>query len=89
MPSFRAKQNKSQRSIFRKNDAAIKLNGIPSYPPFQTINILEDLRLPVYMTSCCRVMNADGILQKMAKVAWDIREVRSQHSQYVDVLLRV
>ena len=41
------------------------------------------------MTSCYKVINADVILQLMSKVAWDIREVRSQHSQYVDVLLRV
>ena len=41
------------------------------------------------MTSCSKVIHSEVILQSMAKVAWDIREVRSQHSQYVDVLLRV
>ena len=55
----------------------------------QTIDILEDLRQPVYMTSCSKVIHSEVILQSMAKVAWDIREVRSQHSQYVDILLRV
>jgi hypothetical protein len=54
-----------------------------------TILVIEDLRFPVYMTSCGRSMNSETTLQLMSKVAWDIREVKSQHSQYVDVLLRV
>ena len=56
---------------------------------FQTIQTITDLRDPVYMTSCCKAVNSEVILQLMAKVAWDIREVKSQHSQYVDILLRV
>lgn len=40
------------------------------------------------MTSCCKAINAEVILQLMSKVNWDIREVKSQHSQYVDVMLR-
>jgi hypothetical protein len=30
-----------------------------------------------------------GILALMAKVNWEVKEVMSQHSQYVDILLRV
>ena len=51
--------------------------------------MIEQVRKPVYMTVCGKAMNADATLQLMSKVAWDIKEVRSQHSQYVDVLLRV
>jgi hypothetical protein len=29
------------------------------------------------------------ILTLMAKVNWEVKEVMSQHSQYVDILLRV
>jgi hypothetical protein len=31
----------------------------------------------------------DSLLHQMTKVSWDIKEVKSQHSQYVDILLRV
>ena len=47
------------------------------------------LRRPVYYATALRSVNAGDILQLMSKVAWDIEEVRSQHSHYVDVLLRV
>ena len=47
------------------------------------------LRRPVYYASALRSVNADAILQLMSKVAWDIKEVRSQHSHYVEVLLKV
>ena len=55
----------------------------------QTIEAINDLRNPVYMTSCNEAINNETILQLMSKVAWDIRDVKSQHSQYVDILLRV
>ena len=54
-----------------------------------TIGCIENLRDPIFMTSCDKAINSDVILPLMSKVAWDIREVRSQHSQYVDILLRV
>ena len=47
------------------------------------------LRRPVYYATALRSVNAGDILQLMSKVAWDIKEVRSQHSHYVDVLLKV
>jgi len=53
-----------------------------------TIGCIENLRDPIFMTSCDKAINSDVILPLMSKVAWDIREVRSQHSQYVDILLR-
>lgn len=54
-----------------------------------TLGCIENLRDPIFMTSCDKAINSDVILPLMSKVAWDIREVRSQHSQYVDILLRV
>ena len=47
------------------------------------------LRRPVYYGTSLRSVNGGDILQLMSKVAWDIKEVRSQHSHYVDVLLKV
>ena len=47
------------------------------------------LRRPVYYATALRSVNAGDILQLMSKVAWDIKEVRSLHSHYVDVLLKV
>lgn len=55
----------------------------------QTLRHLPLLRRPVYMGSCVGSVNAEVISQLMSRVAWDIKEVRSQHSQYVDVMLRV
>lgn len=56
---------------------------------FQTLMNVIGLRLPVYMTSIQKAINTEVILQLMAKVSWDIKDVKSQHSQYVEVLLRV
>ncbi len=47
------------------------------------------LRRPVYLTVASASIRPEVILQLMSKVAWDIKEVRSQHSQYVEVMLRV
>eukprot|EP00095_Tigriopus_kingsejongensis_P008145 snap_masked-scaffold196_size269943-processed-gene-1.9 protein:Tk08145 transcript:snap_masked-scaffold196_size269943-processed-gene-1.9-mRNA-1 annotation:"coiled-coil domain-containing protein 132" len=54
----------------------------------QTLNIIQHLRRPVYMSSVQKSINSDLILQLMAKVSWDIKDVKSQHSQYVEFLLR-
>lgn len=54
----------------------------------QTLMNVIGLRLPVYMTSIQKAINTEVILQLMAKVSWDIKDVKSQHSQYVEVLLR-
>ena len=55
----------------------------------ETLGCIENLREPIFMTSCDKAINSDVILPLMHKVAWDIREVRSQHSRYVEILLRV
>ncbi len=53
------------------------------------MDFIPHLRRPVYMTVAAASIRPDVILQMMTKVAWDIKEVRSQHSQYVEVMLRV
>ena len=47
-----------------------------------------DLREPIFLASIARSMNTEGILGMMARVSWDINEVSTQHSSYVDHLLR-
>ncbi len=55
----------------------------------QTLRLVPLLRRPVYMTVASSSIRPEVISQMMIKVAWDIKEVRSQHSQYVEVMLRV
>ena len=46
------------------------------------------LRRPLYYSTALRSINSEVILQLMSKVAWDIKDVKSQHSQYVEVMLK-
>ncbi len=55
----------------------------------QTLAVAHDLRLPVYTSTACRCLNTDQIVLLMSRVQWDIRDVMSQHSYYVDVILQV
>ena len=52
------------------------------------ISAAVDLREPIFLAAVARSMNTDGILGMMARVSWDIKEVSTQHSPYVDQLLR-
>lgn len=55
----------------------------------QTISSATDLRKPVYMAAASQAFDVGGILTLMAKVNWEVRDVMSQHSGYIDNLLRV
>lgn len=46
------------------------------------------IRHHVYTAVAAQVIDYDGILGRMSSVKWDINDLMSQHSQYVDVLLR-
>lgn len=48
----------------------------------------SDLRRPVYMLVAVRCIDYEKVLNGMASVRWDVREILSQHSPYVDHLLR-
>ncbi|CAH1237851.1 VPS50 [Branchiostoma lanceolatum] len=54
----------------------------------QTISTASELRRPVYRVVAAKSVVYDHILQLMANVKWDIKDIMSQHSPYVDVLLR-
>uniref|UniRef100_A0A0C9Q2V8 CCDC132_0 protein n=1 Tax=Fopius arisanus TaxID=64838 RepID=A0A0C9Q2V8_9HYME len=50
----------------------------------QTIASAIDLRKPVYMAVVSRAFDVAGVLAGMARVNWEVRDVMSQHSGYVD-----
>nr|XP_045603375.1 syndetin-like [Procambarus clarkii] len=53
-----------------------------------TVKITPEIRHHVYTAVATQVIDYDGILNRMACVKWDISDLMSQHSEYVDVLLR-
>ena len=55
----------------------------------QTLSTAAELRRPVYRAVALRSVNVDSCLQQMMTVKWDIKDIMSQHSGYVDSLLHV
>ncbi|XP_012257416.2 syndetin [Athalia rosae] len=54
----------------------------------QTIASAIDLRKPVYMAAASQAFDVGSILGLMGKVNWEVKDVMSQHSSYIDNLLR-
>ncbi|XP_043488884.1 syndetin [Polistes fuscatus] len=54
----------------------------------QTIVCTTDLRKPVYMAVVSQTFDIANILNLMNKVNWEVTDVMSQHSNYIDVLLK-
>lgn len=52
------------------------------------IYIILQIRHHVYTAVAAQVIDYDSILTRMSIVRWDISDIMSQHSQYVDDLLR-
>lgn len=48
-----------------------------------------ELRKPVYRSVAGRCIDADHFVQMMSSVKWDVKDIMSQHSTYVDALLQV
>lgn len=55
----------------------------------QTIASTVDLRKPVYMAVASQAFDVANILNLMNKVNWEVTDVMSQHSGYIDTLLQV
>lgn len=53
------------------------------------MSVAQDLRVPVYTSVACRCLDTEQIINMMSRVQWDVKEVMSQHSSYVDRLLQV
>ncbi|WAR02379.1 VPS50-like protein [Mya arenaria] len=71
-------------------EALIPVNKRPFLQQFysQTVNMAAELRKPVYWSVSLRVIPYDTVLQHMATVRWDVKEIMSQHNTYVDVLMQ-
>ncbi|XP_015437348.1 PREDICTED: syndetin [Dufourea novaeangliae] len=54
----------------------------------QTIASTIDLRKPVYMAVASQALDVANILNLMNKVNWEVTDVMSQHSGYIDALLQ-
>lgn len=54
----------------------------------QTASLSAELRQPTYMTVVARAIGYDQVLSLMERARWDVHEIMSQHSYYVDVLVR-
>jgi len=51
------------------------------------VDLMTDLRQPVYLCAVSRVIDTGSVLSLMSRVSWDQREVVTQHSAYVEQLL--
>nr|CAD7591027.1 unnamed protein product [Timema genevievae] len=89
---FLAKQFKFLQSYLEHlipHNSPVTGNSAPLHHFYsQTILVATELRRPVYMNVCARAVDFNTTLNSMAKVNWEVKEVMSQHSQYVDNLLR-
>ncbi|EZA61334.1 Coiled-coil domain-containing protein [Ooceraea biroi] len=54
----------------------------------QTIASTADLRKPVYMAVASQAFDIASILNLMNKVNWEVTDVMSQHSNYIDALIQ-
>lgn len=55
----------------------------------QTVSVASELRRPVYRGVASRSINLERIPQMMMTVRWDIKDIMSQHSMYVDHMLQI
>ncbi|XP_065179412.1 syndetin-like [Sycon ciliatum] len=53
----------------------------------QTVSIVPELRQPVYCGVADKMLDTGRLLQQMSSVKWDIRDIMSQHSHYIDYIL--
>lgn len=54
----------------------------------QTVSVATDVRKPVYACVAWRAVDVSQILAHMSRVNWEVKDIMSQHSQYVDIILR-
>ncbi|XP_043272712.1 syndetin isoform X2 [Venturia canescens] len=53
----------------------------------QTIASAVELRKPIFMAVAAQALDVSVVLNLMNKVNWEVRDVMSQHSSYIDTLL--
>lgn len=55
----------------------------------QSVSVASEVRKPVYSCVAWRAVDVRQAYALMLKVNWEVKDVMSQHSHYVDVILRV
>ncbi|XP_067655152.1 syndetin-like [Haliotis asinina] len=53
----------------------------------QTVKMAAELRKPIYKAVAVHAIDYEFVLQQMSNVRWDVKEIMSQHNNYVDHLL--
>ena len=53
------------------------------------ISIVHSLRDSLYLTSINKLIGLHHVIPAITKIKWDLKEVRSQHSEYVDLLVKL
>lgn len=53
-----------------------------------TLAFVTDLRMPVYMCSASKAVDARSALIAMSQVRWDVKNVAVEHSPYIDMITR-
>ncbi|XP_014358088.2 syndetin [Papilio machaon] len=53
-----------------------------------TLAVATDLRMPIYMCSAAKAVDARSSLIAMSQVKWDVKNVAVEHSPYVDMIVR-
>lgn len=53
-----------------------------------TLAVVADIRMPVYMCSASKAVDARSALIAMSQVKWDVKNVAVEHSPYVDMITR-
>jgi len=51
--------------------------------------VSEGLRKLTFAGVSCKAVDYQNVVNTMDKVNWEVKELMSQHSSYVDILLRV
>lgn len=54
-----------------------------------TVSMAAELRYPIYLAVASCAIDYEQTLNMMINVKWDVTDIMSQHSSYVDSILRV
>lgn len=86
---FLGQQYESLRPYLEHLIASSPQRGFLHQFYMQTIASAVDLRKPIYMAVTSQAFDVANILNLMSKVNWEVTDVMSQHSNYIDTLIQV
>lgn len=56
---------------------------------FQILNLVNDAGCSIYSCVAVKAINYRQLIVRVSSTRWDLNELQSQHSAYVDSLLQV